>query len=81
MDKEVIYQTLKEKLAELFKIDIEKLTPEISLKDDLCLPSIKVTTLLNALEDEFDVEIPYMKFGRCKNLEECAEFIADLLEY
>lgn len=32
-----------------------------------------------ALEDEYDVQVPFMKFARQKTLGEAAAFVADLL--
>jgi acyl carrier protein len=33
-----------------------------------------------ALEEEFEVDIPNLKFGKTKTIQEMAEFIADLCE-
>ena len=32
------------------------------------------------LEDEFDIEVPYMQFKRNKTIGEAAEFVTELLE-
>lgn len=37
----------------------------------------QITTFL---EDEFDAEVPYMGFKKCKTLGEAASYVVDLLE-
>lgn len=32
------------------------------------------------LEDEFDIEVPFMKFKRCKTFDEATEFVVELIE-
>jgi hypothetical protein len=31
-------------------------------------------------EDEFDIEVPYINFKRCKTLGEAADYVVELLE-
>lgn len=37
----------------------------------------QITTFL---EDEFDLEVPYMNFKRCKTLGEAAQYVVELME-
>ncbi len=32
------------------------------------------------LEDKYDLEVPYMKFKRCKTLGDAADYVVELLE-
>lgn len=38
-----------------------------------------ISQITTALEDAFDMEVPYMGFKRCKTLGEAAEYIVDLM--
>ena len=68
---------LIEECSALFDIDTENLGEETRFDEDLQMKSLVMTTLLNRLEDEFDVELPYMKVRRCATLGDAADFIAD----
>lgn len=47
---------------------------------DLGLKSTNYTQMLNILEDEFDVEIPYMEFKKYKTVGESVDFIVEQIE-
>ena len=66
--------------VKIIGVDRDTLTEDTEFEADLKARSQNVTMMLNVLEDEYDVEIPYMKFRRCKSLGESAEFVASLLE-
>ena len=40
----------------------------------------KISQMTTFLEDEFDIEVPYMQFKRNKTVGEAAEFVTELLE-
>lgn len=42
--------------------------------------SAHISMITTALEDAFDVEVPYLKFRRCTTLGEAAEYVAGLDE-
>jgi len=46
----------------------------------LGLKSANYSQMINILEDEFDVEIPYMDFKRCKTVGESADLIGRLID-
>lgn len=48
--------------------------------EGLGMKSIEVSRIGTALEDEFDMEIPFMQFQRQKSLAEAAEYVVKLLE-
>lgn len=47
---------------------------------DLHPKSAHYSQLTTFLEDEFDIEVPYMTFKRCKTFGEAAEYVTELLE-
>lgn len=72
--------------AAIFGVSEDKLSGDSTWQDDLHLDVAKSLQDRNfvdfkaALEEEFEVEIPNIKFGKTKNIREMAEFIADLCE-
>lgn len=46
----------------------------------LDLKSANFSQMINVLEDEFDVEIPFMDFRRKKTIGESVDFIVSLIE-
>ena len=63
---------------EVFTTD--DITPETSFKDDLNATSISIANLMNAIEDEYDVTVPYMKFRKCLTMQDAAEFVKELVD-
>lgn len=66
------------KAQEVFTKD--DINPETRFKEDLAAKSINIAQLMNVLEDEYDVELPYMDFRRCETIAEVAAFIKKLDE-
>ena len=72
--------------AAVFGVSEDNLNRNSTWQDDLHLDVAKSLQDRNfvdfkaALEEEFEVEIPNIKFGKTKNIQEMAEFIADLCE-
>lgn len=58
----------------------EDITPETRFKEDLNAKSLSIAQLMNALEDEYDVEVPYMEFKRKATIAEAAEYVEELVE-
>lgn len=54
--------------------------PETAVYADLGLKSANYSQMINILEDEFDVEIPYMDFKRCKTVGESADLICKIID-
>ena len=49
--------------------------------ESLGMKSVNYSQLTTALEDEFDVEIPFMDFKRKKTIAEAADYIVQLVEW
>lgn len=57
LTREVVFGKVAEIISNHFEIDQEKVTPELSIKDDLNADSISVMEFVLELEDEFGTEI------------------------
>lgn len=51
-------ERIKEVVAEQLNVEVSKLTPEVSLKDDLNADSLDLFQVIMSLEEEFGIEIP-----------------------
>ena len=56
------------------------ITPETRFKEDLNAKSLSIAQLMNAIEDEYDVEVPYMEFKRKETIADAAAYAAELAE-
>lgn len=70
---------LVKKAATLFGKDPATLGENTRFEEDLAAKSVNYVQLSAALEDEFDVEVPYMEFKRKTTFGEAAAYIAELL--
>ncbi len=58
----------------------EDIIAETRFKADLNAKSLSIAQLMNAIEDEYDVEVPYMEFKRKESIAEAAEYVKTLVE-
>lgn len=49
---------IKEVVGEQLGVEVSKLTPEVSLKEDLNADSLDLFQVIMSLEEEFGIEIP-----------------------
>ena len=47
---------------------------------DLGMKSVNYSSMINVLEDEFDVEIPFMEFRRKASIGDAADYICQLID-
>ena len=72
--------------SKYFGVDESGLNEESTWKDDLhidvakSLQDTRFVEFKNALDEEFEIEIANIKFGKTKNIREMAEFIAEMCE-
>lgn len=69
-----------ERGAPLFGKKPEEMTEELRFNEDLAAKSVHISQITTYLEDEFDIEVPYMQFRRKKTIGEAADFVCELLE-
>ncbi len=60
-------------------IDAATLGEDTRFEEDLGCKSIHIVQFSAALEDEFDLEVPYMEFKKKATFGEAADFIAEEL--
>lgn len=71
----MVFEKIKEMLAEQLDADAESMTPETDIADDLGADSLDVVELLMAIEDEFEVEIPDEEIENLKTIGALVEYI------
>jgi acyl carrier protein len=69
-----------ERAAELYKVDPGQYSAETRFVEDLKAKSVNYVQIISVLEEEFDVQIPFMEFRRKKTFGEAAEYVASLIE-
>jgi len=78
--REEILELMFKKIAFLTGKDVSTLSEDNKFVEDLGLKSANIVQVIAALEDEYDVEIPYMSFRRTESLGAAADFVVGLLE-
>ncbi len=78
-EREEVFEKLCERASQLFGKDASEFT-EDTVFTDLGIKSVQVSQITTYLEDCFDIEVPYMKFRRCKTFGEATDFVVDLLD-
>lgn len=71
----MVYEKFKQILAEQLDADVESITPETDIADDLGADSLDVVEVLMSIEDEFKVEIPDEEIENIKTIGELAAYI------
>lgn len=77
-----------EERNEIYEKIVERLNAMVGENDysedtkyeELNLKSVNYSQMITVLEDEFDVEIPYMDFKRKKTVGESVDFIVSIIE-
>lgn len=70
-------EVLVKKAAQMFGKPESELGADTSFDDDLHAKSVQYVQLSAALEDEYEVEVPYMDFRRMKTFGDAADYIAE----
>ena len=77
--REEAVQTLVEKAVSLMGLNAEDLGEDTRFKEDLSCTSMNIVQFSAALEEQFDVEVPYMELARKKTFGEAGELMEELL--
>lgn len=78
--REEALKILIEKAAMMFGVDPSTLGPDTNFKQDLQCKSANMVQFTTALEDEFDVEVPYMEFNKKDTFADAADYIVELCD-
>lgn len=75
---EEVVALLVDTAANLYGLDADTLNENTSFKDDLKCKSADIVKFTLALEEEYDVEVPFMAFNRCLTFGDAANYMSEL---
>ena len=68
-------ETLKRIIAEQAGVEEASLTEETSLKKDLGMDSLELLSVVMAIEEEYDLEVPEDELNQVDTLEDLVEYL------
>lgn len=74
-----VFDALCERASQLFGKDASEFTEETAFKD-LDIKSVQYSQITTYLEDEFDIEVPYMQFRRQETFGDAVEYVVELMD-
>ena len=78
-DRQEEWNALTTRASQLFGKDASEFEEGTKFAD-LGIKSVQVAQLTTYLEDELDIEVPFMKFRRCVTFGEATDFECELLD-
>jgi acyl carrier protein len=75
-----ILEKIIERAAALFKAEPSSYNAETRFVEDLKAKSVNYVQIISILEEDYDIQIPFMEFRRKKTFGEAAEFVAAITE-
>lgn len=76
----MIFDRVKEIIADKLSVEADEITMESSFIDDLGADSLDIVELIMALEDEFDMEIPDEQAEKISTVANVVEYIREHTE-
>lgn len=76
--RDEVIELLTNVVMDLLGVDGSALNENTRFKEDLGCSSVNIVQITSALENEYDVEVPYMAFNRCKTFGEAADYMSEL---
>ncbi len=73
----MVFEKMKKILAEQLDTDIDGITLETDIQDDLGADSLDVVEMLMSIEDEFEIEIPDEKIESLKTVGQVVDYIQE----
>lgn len=74
-----VIELLKDSAAKIFNVDKDTLGPDTRFKEDLHAKSVNIVQISAALEDEYEIEVPFMELSKKQTFAEAAAYIDELL--
>ncbi len=71
----MIFDKVKEIIAEQLDVEMERITLETSLMKDLEADSLDAVEIMMALEDEFEIEVPDEDAEGFKNIGDIVKYV------
>ncbi|MCI1480164.1 MAG: acyl carrier protein [Eggerthellaceae bacterium] len=78
-EKQQVMDALCTRVASLFGGEASDYTEDTTFAS-LNIKSVQYSQITTYLEDEFDIEVPFMKFRRKKTLGEAADYVVELMD-
>ena len=78
MIRDEVIEILAKKAAALFGIDASTLDENTRFIEDLNCKSANIVQFTAVLEDEYDVEVPYMEFKKLATFGEAGDYIGEM---
>lgn len=73
----MVFEKMRQILAEQLDADIDSITLETDIADDLGADSLDVVEMLMSIEDEFELEIPDEKIEGLKTVGQVVDYIQE----
>jgi acyl carrier protein len=79
-EKQQVVEKIVERVCEIFGKERSDVGETTRFAEDLGAKSGNISQLTTFLEDQFDVEVPFMNFNRKKTIGEAAEYVLSLID-
>ncbi len=76
----MVFEKIAKMLAEQLDVDVDTITPETNIAEDLNADSLDVVEMLMGAEEEFDVQIPDEEIENLKTVGAVVEYIQAHME-
>lgn len=76
----MIFDEIKEILAEQFDVDIDSITLETNLDEDLGADSLDAIDIVMSIEDQYSIEVPDEVITSIKTVEDIVSFVESKVE-
>ena len=70
-----MFERVRELIADELDVDVEEVTLEANLTDDLGADSLDAVELIMAIEDEFDIEVSDEQAQKFKTVKQIVDYI------
>ena len=71
----MVFDKLKEIIAEQLSVDEDTITPEANIQEDLGADSLDIVELIQTIEDEYDISIPDEAVEEIKTVNDIVNYI------
>ena len=71
----MIFEKLKDIIAEQLSVEADEVTMDSNIQDDLGADSLDVVDLITTIEDEFDLSIPDEAFEEIKTVGDIVNYV------